>query len=62
MNDNWQVHIAGPDDVLPATSRLDAMRRAQEINQATIDLLEQNNDHPYYPTTWAAPVPPGGQP
>lgn len=52
---NWEVHVSGPDDVLPATSRLDAMVQAQQINAATLALIGLNNDDPLYPTVWATP-------
>jgi hypothetical protein len=55
----WSVHVAGPDDVLPATDRLDAMKRAHDINNATIRYLEINGDHPFAPTVWASPIAPG---
>jgi hypothetical protein len=52
----WCVHIQGPDDVLPAESRLDAMRQAMGLNAAILQELERVNDDEYYPTMWAIPM------
>lgn len=52
----WCVHIQGPDDVLPAASRLDAMKQAMELNAASLAEVTRVNDDEYYPTMWAVPV------
>lgn len=52
----WCVHIQGPDDVLPARDRIDAMRQAQEINAASLVMLLDNENNEYYPTMWAVPI------
>lgn len=52
----WAVHVQGPDDVLPATGRLDAMVQAQQINATSLDLLAASNDDPMYPFVWATPI------
>jgi hypothetical protein len=52
----WCVHIQGPDDVLPAESRLAAMKAAMALNAASLAEITRVNDDEYYPTMWAVPI------
>lgn len=52
----WCIHLQGPDDLLPATSRIDAVRRAHEINEATVSYPEILDEEGIYPTVWAVPA------
>lgn len=56
MSSSWQVHVIGPDDLLPAASMLDAMRMSAAINQTTVTNLAKGYTDTYL---WAVPVPPG---
>ena len=55
-NEAWCVHVTGTDDVLPATSRLDAMRQAHELNATSLKIITDTEDDEYYPTMWAVPM------
>lgn len=57
----WCVHVQGMDDVLPAASRVDAMRRANAVNQFTLahlqGAIERDGEvSPFWPHTWAVPT------
>lgn len=54
----WCVHVQGPDDVLPAADRHDAMRKAHELNAAMVDHIQHETPElaAYYPTCWAVPM------
>jgi hypothetical protein len=52
----WCVHVQGPDDVLPAESRLDAMRQAMGLNATSLQIITETEDDEYYPTMWAIPM------
>lgn len=54
-NSTWCVHLQGPDDILPAASRHDAVRKAQRINTGTVHRLELLDEEGLYPTVWAVP-------
>jgi hypothetical protein len=51
----WCVHVHGPDDVLPAADRHDAMRQAHALNASFIDHIASENPElsDYYPCMWA---------
>jgi len=51
----WCVHVLGPDDVIPATDRQDAMRQAHELNAGLMTYIETFSD-PLYPSIWAIPA------
>ena len=55
----WCVHVQGPDDVLPAGSRHDAMRQAHALNAAFVEAIGSEDAalSAYYPTAWAIPIP-----
>lgn len=52
----WCIHVQGPDDLLPAASRIDAARRAHEMNHATVSHPEVLDEQGIYPTVWAVPA------
>lgn len=52
----WCVHLIGPDELIPAASRLDAVQAAQNINQFTTDRPEMLDEEGIYPTVWAVPA------
>ncbi|MCV7004596.1 hypothetical protein [Mycobacterium gordonae] len=56
-NDEWTVHVLGPDDIMPATDYADAVRQANEINKVVEDGLPIHTE--YHPIVWAVPVPKG---
>ena len=51
----WCVHIHGPDEVLPAAGRHDAMRQAHALNAVYVANIEHENPElaEYYPCVWA---------
>ena len=51
----WCVHIQGPDDVLPAADRHDAMRQAHALNAVYVANIEHENPAlaEFYPCVWA---------
>lgn len=52
----WVVHVAGPDDVLPATGMLDAFRQAHEINSHSMaGYYNTAVDRPFMTYCWASP-------
>lgn len=36
----WAVHVIGPDDMFPARNYLEALQKAEAINEGTIDVME----------------------
>lgn len=57
-DEEWTVHVSGPDDVLPAKDYADAVELANEINAwyAKEQLPKLMADFPgFYPRSWATP-------
>lgn len=53
----WCVHVHGPDDVLPAASRRDAILRANQMNTAMVtDHLDLFDEDGMAPAMWAVPA------
>lgn len=52
----WCVHLHGPDDILPAASRHDAVRQAHRINNTMVHRRELLDEEGIYPTVWAVPA------
>lgn len=55
-NSTWCVHLQGPDDILPAASRLDAVSKAHRFNTCTVHRRELLDEEGIYPTIWAVPA------
>lgn len=49
MSDKWIVHIVGPDDVIPKTDELDALRSANAVNIAIERERRSHVNDPNYP-------------
>ena len=56
----WVVHVQGPDDVLPATGMLDAIRQAHSINECAVSAGgyygKATEDRPFMTLVWAIPT------
>jgi len=52
----WEVHVTGPDDVLPANSFQDAVHKAAEINAVCIDVIESGKITDLHPVVFATIV------
>ncbi len=53
MDEKWLVHIVGPDDLIPKSDELDALRSANAVN---IDIELERRSHandPNWPFTIA---------
>jgi hypothetical protein len=58
MSEDWNVHVMGPDDLVPVRSQLEAINLAHRINgQVHSSANFDGNEHTPY--AWAVPVPPG---
>lgn len=55
MSGGWSVHVAGPDDILCAANRLDAMVRANQINTESLSIVTLSEDESIMPLLWATP-------
>jgi hypothetical protein len=54
----YVVHVAGPDDVHDASTWLDAVRIAHDVNATVLLLAERDVDNPnpeWSPRIWATP-------
>lgn len=49
----WEVHVAGPDDVLPASSFQDAVHQAAAINAVAIGFIERGKITEHHPILFA---------
>jgi hypothetical protein len=53
----WCIHLHGPDDILPAASRRDAILRANQMNTAMVrDHLGLFDEEGMAPAMWAVPA------
>lgn len=52
----WCVHVLGPDDVLPAESRHDAIHKAHQMNAALMATIDDYDEAGLFPTIWAVPT------
>lgn len=49
MDDQWVVHIVGPDDVIEKADELDALRSANAVNIAIERERRHHANDPNYP-------------
>jgi hypothetical protein len=59
MSDSWQVHVMGPDDLIPARSQREAINLAHRINRQIHSAANFDGINEHTPYAWAVPVPPG---
>lgn len=54
----WCVHVVGPDEILPAVDRHDAMHKAHELNADYVAHIPHENPElsEFYPHIWAIPT------
>jgi hypothetical protein len=49
----WTVHVSGPDDVLPAKDYADAVKQANAINNWYATTVPNRTE--FHPYAWATP-------
>lgn len=59
MSTSWQVHVIGPDDLIPVRNHLEAVNLAHRINGQISRSINLDGVHEHTPYCWAVPVPPG---
>lgn len=53
MKNVWQVHVLGPDDIIPMDSEIQALRQANALNCFISSSRQAHVNDPHYPWSMA---------